>query len=257
MNMAFPAAEWAFKCTMRPLTGLLLLIAGAHAMATDHDSTAHQREHKQMLRDIAHDFAETARATGIRAPSPALTAALLEVPRHAFVAADSRDAAYANRPLPIGHGQTISQPFIVALMTELAAIAPGSRVLEIGTGSGYQAAVLDALGARVFTIEIIPALANQAARVLADQGHGEVEVRVGDGNRGWPEAAPFDAILVTAGGSLPPSLVDQLAPGGRLVIPLDTPLGHQDLTLFEKSVDGTVQRRSILPVRFVPLIGAH
>jgi len=242
---------------MRTLLGLLVLIAGAHAMATDKGASAHMHEQHRMLREIARDFAETARMTGISTPSAPVVAALRAVPRHAFVAAHNRDAAYANRPLPIGHGQTISQPFIVALMTELAAITPGARVLEIGTGSGYQAAVLDALGARVYTIEIIPALASQAAAVLTDQGHTGVEVRIGDGNRGWPEAAPFDAIIVTAGGSLPPALIEQLAPGGRLVIPLDTPLGHQDLTLFEKLPDGTVHRRSILPVRFVPLIGAE
>lgn len=240
----------------RVLFGLLVLLAGAPAMATDDTPDPRLHEQDRMLREIARDFAETARSTGIDAPSAAVVAAMSAVPRHAFVSAHNRDAAYANRPLPIGHGQTISQPFIVALMTELAAIAPGARVLEIGTGSGYQAAVLDALGAHVHTIEIIPALATQASTVLSEQGHTDVEVRIGDGNRGWPEAAPFDAIIVTAGGSLPPALIDQLAPGGRLLIPLDTPLGHQDLTMFEKLPDGTVRSRSILPVRFVPLIGA-
>jgi len=236
------------------LLGLSALLAGSSAMAADNDANASIDAQDRMLREIVRDFAETAHSTGIRTPSAPVVAALRSVPRHAFAAAHNRDAAYANRPLPIGHGQTISQPFIVALMTELAAIVPGARVLEIGTGSGYQAAILDALGARVYTIEIIPELARQATAVLAEQGHGSVEVRIGDGNRGWPEAAPFDAIIVTAGGSLPPTLLEQLAPGGRLIIPLDTPLGHQDLSLFTRLPDGSIHRRNILPVRFVPLI---
>jgi protein-L-isoaspartate(D-aspartate) O-methyltransferase len=244
------------RSSLLRLLSLFALLAGSPAMAAENDASALLEEQNRMLREIVRDFAETARTTGIEAPSPPVVAALRAVPRHAFVAAHSRDAAYANRPLPIGHGQTISQPFIVALMTELAAIAPGARVLEIGTGSGYQAAILDALGAHVYTIEIIPELAAQAAAVLAEQGHTGVDVRVGDGNRGWPEAAPFDAIIVTAGGSLPPALLEQLAPGGRLIIPLDTPLGHQDLSLFTKLPDGSIHRRNILPVRFVPLIGA-
>ncbi|MEX2482020.1 MAG: protein-L-isoaspartate(D-aspartate) O-methyltransferase [Gammaproteobacteria bacterium] len=212
------------------------------------------REQARMVAEVERDFAQTAHLTGIDAMSPALAEAMRTVPRHAFVNPRDRAAAYANRPLPIGHGQTISQPFIVALMTELTGVGPQRRVLEIGTGSGYQAAILAALGADVYSIEIIPQLAERAAQVLAEQGYAAVQVRVGDGNRGWPEAAPFDAIVVTAGGELPPALIEQLAPGGRLVIPLDTPQGSQDLTLFEKQSDGSVSRRSILPVRFVPLV---
>lgn len=240
---------------MRTLAALCLLLAAAHwpmsAAATQ------ERAQARMLQAIADDFAATARETGLAAMSAAVAAAFRAVPRHAYVEDYSDELAYANRPLPIGHGQTISQPFIVALMTELAALAPGDRVLEIGTGSGYQAAILAALGAEVYTIEIIPELADRAAATLAAQGIDHVQVAIGDGNLGWPEAAPFAAILVTAGGNLPPALIEQLAPGGRLVIPLDTASGDQVLTLIEKDSHGTVTRRKVLPVRFVPLVGGE
>lgn len=234
------------------LLPLSLLLASVSVMAADSHSDAART---RLMNDIAHDFIATARMTGVREMSPAVAAAMASVPRHRFVPAGGQAAAYANRPLTIGHGQTISQPFIVALMTELAAVSPGDRVLEIGTGSGYQAAVLAALGARVYTIEIIEPLGRRAAGLLAELGYDTVEVRIGDGNAGWPEAAPFDAIVVTAGGDLPASLVDQLAVGGRLVIPLDTAWGEQELTLLEKQADGSVTQRGVLPVRFVPLVG--
>ena len=180
-----------------------------------------------------------------------------QIPRHLFVDEALQEQAYGDHPVPIGLGQTLSQPYIVALMTSLLVVRPHMRILEIGTGSGYQAAILAALGAEVYTIEIIPELADRAAATLAAQGIDHVQVAIGDGNHGWPEAAPFAAILVTAGGSLPPALIEQLAPGGRLVIPLDTASGDQVLTLIEKDSHGTVTRRKVLPVRFVPLVGGE
>ncbi len=181
-------------------------------------------------------------------------AAMEKVPRHEFVPAHLRDQAYEDCPLPIGHGQTISQPYIVAFMTEQLAPKPTDRVLEIGTGSGYQAAVLAELVAAVYTIEIIEPLGRQAMADLARLGYTNVCVRIGDGYQGWPEAAPFDAIIVTcAPDHVPQPLVDQLKEGGRMVIPVG-PLGDQQLYVLEKR-EGTVKRRAVLPVRFVPMTG--
>lgn len=208
-----------------------------------------------MLEEIAADYRATGYLTGRHRMSANLQAALARVPRHAFVPADVVDSAYLNRPLSIGHGQTISQPFIVALMTDLLDLEPGCSVLEIGTGSGYQAAVLAELGASVYSMEIVAPLAEAAAARLRDLGYATVAVKAGDGNYGWPEAAPFDRIIVTAGGRLPPALLEQLADGGKLIIPLEDPGGEQVLTLFEKSPDGTVSERAVLPVRFVPITG--
>ena len=177
------------------------------------------------------------------------------VARHEFVPADQRPYAYENTPLPIGHDQTISQPVVVALMTQLVRPRAGMRVLEVGTGSGYQAAVLAETGARVWTIEIFRVLADEATRRLARLGYRTVTVRHGDGYAGWPEEAPFDAIVVTAGAeSIPPALVQQLAPGGRLVMPVGNPMLDQELVLIEKDAEGRVASRRILPVRFVPLL---
>ena len=182
-------------------------------------------------------------------------AAMRMVPRHEFVPQDQRAWAYADTPLPIGHEQTISQPTIVALMTQLIRPRPGLRVLEVGTGSGYQAAVLAATGARVWTIEIIRALADQARARLRRLGYQDIRVRHGDGYAGWPEAGPFDAIVVTAGAdSIPPPLIDQLAPGGRLVMPVGDPWTDQRLVLLEKDASGRIASRDLLPVRFVPLV---
>lgn len=208
-----------------------------------------------LLEEIAADYRETADYTGLRAMSPAVREALRRVPREAFVETHDAARAYINRPLSIGHGQTISQPFIVALMTDLLAVAPGDRVLEIGTGSGYQAAVLAELGCEVYTIEIVDALADTARERLARLGYAKVSVRSGDGNLGWPEHAPFAAIIVTAAGPLPPALVAQLAPGGRLVIPLGSAAGEQLLTVVTRSAEGEVRLERRLPVRFVPLTG--
>jgi len=189
-------------------------------------------------------------ARGVK--DPRVLAALRAVPRHLFVPEAERSLAYADRPLSIGHDQTISQPYIVALMTELAAVAPGQKVLEVGTGSGYQAAVLAALGAKVWSIEIVQPLAKRAGALLASLGYA-VQVRHGDGYRGWPAAAPFDAILVTAAPPrIPEPLKQQLRVGGRLVMPLGT--RSQELILLTRTESGFT-RRSVLPVIFVPMTG--
>jgi protein-L-isoaspartate(D-aspartate) O-methyltransferase len=185
----------------------------------------------------------------------ATLAAMRAVPRHEFVPPDQRPYAYENTPLPIGNDQTISQPVVVAFMTQLVRPRAGMRVLEVGTGSGYQAAVLAETGARVWTIEIFRALAEAARQRLARLGYRGVTVRHGDGYAGWPEAAPFDAIVVTAGAdSIPPPLIEQLAPGGRLVMPVGDPHFDQELVLIEKDAGGRVASRRLLPVRFVPLL---
>ncbi len=180
-------------------------------------------------------------------------AAMGKVPRHALVPADVRAQAYADSPLPIGGGQTISQPYIVAYMTEQLALKGGARVLEVGTGSGYQAAILGELAAEVYTIEIVPALARRAAADLARLGYRNVVVREGDGYRGWPEKAPFDAIVVTAAPpEVPAPLIEQLKPGGRLVLPVGD--DYQELLRVTKDAQG-VRRQRLLPVRFVPMTG--
>ncbi|CAN5292815.1 protein-L-isoaspartate(D-aspartate) O-methyltransferase [soil metagenome] len=182
--------------------------------------------------------------------------AMLSVPRHRFVPEEYRRHAYADRPLPIGEGQTISQPYIVAFMTELLELTPGDDVLEVGTGSGYQAAVTSLLADTVFTIEIIESLADSAFDRLDRLGYANVLARQGDGYYGWPDRAPFEAIVVTAAaGHIPPPLVQQLAPGGRMAIPVGGPFQVQHLVLVEKAPDGTVTTRNVLPVQFVPLVG--
>jgi protein-L-isoaspartate(D-aspartate) O-methyltransferase len=185
---------------------------------------------------------------------PRVKDAMARVPRHLFVPPVLQPHAYENRPLPIGHGQTISQPYIVALMTDLLKPGRQDRVLEIGTGSGYQAAVLAELVRSVYTIEIVEPLATEARARLARLGYRNVEVRAGDGYKGWEEHAPFDAIMVTAGADVvPPPLLRQLKPGGRMVIPVGTAGSIQSLTLIEKLADGSTRSREVIPVRFVPL----
>jgi protein-L-isoaspartate(D-aspartate) O-methyltransferase len=180
--------------------------------------------------------------------------AVSSIDRALFVPDELQSRAYDDSPLPIGHGQTISQPYIVALMTELARVKPGDKVLEVGTGSGYQAAILGKLAARVFTIEIVDPLAKQAADRLKALGLANVTVRSGDGYAGWPEEAPFDAIIVTAAPEkTPPPLIEQLRPGGRIVIPIGK--GLQELVVMEKSASGKMAQRAVLPVRFVPFTG--
>jgi protein-L-isoaspartate(D-aspartate) O-methyltransferase len=195
---------------------------------------------------------EELQALGIS--DPKVLAAMARVPRHLFVPPELRPYAYDDRPLPIGHGQTISQPYIVALSTQALALTPQDRVLEIGTGSGYQTAVLAELAGEVFTVERLPELSREAQRRLTALGYRNVKFKVGDGTKGWPEEAPFSAILVTAAApQVPPSLVDQLAEGGRLVIPLGGRTS-QDLWLLIKR-KGRLEREYLCPCTFVPLIG--
>ena len=181
--------------------------------------------------------------------------AMRDTPRHLFVPEDLRSSAYEDHPLPIGHGQTISQPYIVAFMTELLAVQPEMTVLEIGTGSGYQAAILAALSKTVYTIEIVPELASRAVEVFDRLALSNIETRVGDGYAGWPEHAPFDRILLTAAPpEIPQALIDQLSPGGRLVAPVGRWSWAQELIVLEKDRYGKVRERTSLPVRFVPMV---
>jgi protein-L-isoaspartate(D-aspartate) O-methyltransferase len=194
---------------------------------------------------------EELRREGIH--SQAVLDAIDRVPRHKFVPAELLGLAYYNRPLPIGHEQTISQPFIVAYMTQAADISPGEKVLEIGTGSGYQAAVLAELAGEVYSVEIIPALAESARSRLSELGYSNIRVKTGNGYLGWPEHAPFDAIVVTAApDQVPPALVEQLATQGKLVIPVG--VGDQQMLVITKTAGGIVEQRTI-PVRFVPMTG--
>ena len=215
---------------------------------------SYARERARMVEEIAALTRETRLETGRAALAERVMAAMAAVPRHEFVPESEKRGAYANRPLPIGSGQTISQPFIVALMSDLMAVKPGDKVLEIGTGSGYQAAVLAELAITVHTIEIIEPLAREARERLDRAGYRKVITRIGDGYRGWPEEAPFDAIMVTAAPrEVPQPLVDQLKRGGRLVVPVGSHGSGQSLLVIEKKPDGTVTRHTVLAVRFVPL----
>jgi protein-L-isoaspartate(D-aspartate) O-methyltransferase len=210
---------------------------------------------RQLLEDIGRHTGETRAWTGRERLSDRVMAAMARVPRHAFVPEAEADVAYLDRPLPIGHGQTISQPFIVAMMTELLAVEPHHRVLEIGSGCGYQTAVLAELASRVFAIERVGALAEAAAERLQRLGYANVEMRQGDGYLGWPEAAPFDRILVAAApADIPPALIEQLKPGGRLVMPVGRDGDSQSLVLGSKHADGRFETERLLPVSFVPLV---
>ena len=214
------------------------------------------RANQRMLEEIEREVHYTRHLLGLDRLSDPVQAALRDVPRHAFVPDALQDAAYDNGPLPIGEGQTISQPYIVAIMTELLALKPEHQVLEIGTGSGYQAAILAQLVRQVYSIEIVDTLARRAAQRLKLLGFLNVQTRCGDGYHGWSEAAPFDAIMITAAtAAVPPPLFEQLAPGGRLIVPLDAGF-DQELVLFCKSPEGALSQRKLLPVAFVPMTGA-
>ncbi len=234
----------------------------------DGDDTIAAR--KAMIEEIAVEVAGTRKWLGKDSLDHRVMAAMEKVARHLFISEAgrpeaSRKRAYANRPQPIGHGQTISQPYIVAVMTDMAAPGPNDQVLEIGTGCGYQTAVLAELAARVYSVEVVPELARPAAERLRRLGYSNIEMRIGDGAPGWPEHAPYDAIVVTAAAwrRIPPALIDQLAPGGRLVVPVDhsrsaarTPFTdqEQDLLLVTKDQKGRTSERKMLPVAFVPLV---
>lgn len=258
-NPAFSAADEALRNDTHPKVVRLAITAflaiTASSTATLPAGRDYAAERSDMLRVIEKYAASSTAALGRDHIDPPVLAVMGRVPRHEFVPEPIRAEAYADRPLPIGYGQTISQPFIVAVMTDLLAVGPDSTVLEIGTGSGYQAAVLSGLVRRVYTIEIIPQLAQTAAERLNRLGYGNVETRTGDGYYGWSEAAAFDGILVTAAAShVPPPLIQQLKPGGRMVIPLGGPFALQQLVLVEKQPDGRTRTRELLPVAFVPLM---
>lgn len=216
------------------------------------DRFAEQRE--QMIREIKEEVRALQDILGKSTLDDRVMEAIHQVPRHLFVPTDEVAFAYVNSPLSIGHGQTISQPFIVALMTDLLAVGEEDVVLEVGTGSGYQAAVLAQVVKRVYSIEMVADLGEQARGRLHDLGYSNVEVGIGNGRRGWPEKAPFDAIIVTAATEeIPPALVAQLDTGGRMVIPVGARYATQTLTVLEKVADGNLISRSVLPVAFVPL----
>jgi len=209
---------------------------------------------KRMLAEIEGEVAYTRSLIGKSKLAPRVMAAIGKVSRETFVSTDLNDFAYENGPLPIGYGQTISQPYIVALMTDLLQLEPDHIVLEVGTGSGYQAAVLSQLVKQVFTIERIPELADASAARLKSLGYSNIEYRTGNGYDGWPEHAPYDAIIVTAAAShIPQALIEQLKSGGRLVIPVGLPYMPQELMLVEKDEQGKIHTRDILGVAFVPL----
>lgn len=212
----------------------------------------------RMLREIRREVKSTVRWIGKAHLDRRVMVAMRNVPRHEFVPEEYHYFAYDNAPLAIGYGQTISQPYIVALMADLLETTPEDVILEVGTGSGYQAAVLSRLVKQVYSIEIVPALAEAAAARLRRLGRNNVEVRAGDGYHGWEEHAPYDGIIVTAAtDAIPPPLIAQLKPGARLVIPLGTPFGHQVLSVVNKDADDGVVVRDVLPVAFVPLTGSH
>ena len=214
-----------------------------------------ERRRNALIEEIQSGMAATASWTGRSRLGKRLLRALREVHREDFLPPNMRDAAFRDGALPLGCGQTISQPFIVALMTEMLDLDTDSRVLEIGTGSGYQAAILACLARRVYSIERIPELAGSAAARLRDLGYDNVETRCGDGYAGWPEAAPFDAIVVTAAAPfLPPKLLEQLKPGGRMTIPVGMPSSHQDLLLVTRDEAGEIHQRNLLAVAFVPMV---
>lgn len=240
----------------RPLA-LILLLAAASASCSEEATPGETTETPmaRMISEIQMDARRTAPYTGVDRIGDAVVSALRATLREEFVPPRNRSLAYANHPLPIGHGQTISQPFIVAIMTEVLNVEPHDKVLEIGTGSGYQAAVLSHLAAEVYTIEIVPELAETATKRLDRLGYDNVHVRTGDGWYGWPDHAPFDGVIITAvSDEIPPALVEQLSEDGLLVMPLGDDDGFQELVVYSKR---TAVTTPLFPVRFVPLTGEH
>ncbi len=237
---------------------LLVCLALGPASVLGGSEPDFERLRKELIREIKEDVRETAESIGRDHFQDKVFQALASVPRHRFVPEKHRRRAYENRPLPIGYGQTISQPYIVALMTDLLDLEPEETVLEVGTGSGYQAAVLAELVRKVVTVEIIPELAKQAKQRFQLLGIENIRAAQKDGYYGFPEEAPFDAIMVTAAGDhIPPPLIKQLEPGGRMVLPVGGPFMVQQLTLVRKDLNGEIHTEQMLPVRFVPLTGGH
>ena len=246
------------RSTLSTAFACLWVLAQAAPAADARAADSYAVQRAAMVSTIEADVAQTSLYLDKQALDPRVMAAMGKVARHALVPEDQREDAYQNRPLPIGYGQTISQPYLVAVMTDLLKPRPGDRVLEVGTGSGYQAAILAELVERVFTMEVIAPLGERAHTALQSLGYNNIEVQVADGYYGWPTQAPFDAIVVTAAAShVPPPLLKQLKPGGRMVIPVGSSFMVQQLLLVEKSADGEISTRQILPVRFVPLTGDH
>jgi protein-L-isoaspartate(D-aspartate) O-methyltransferase len=233
---------------------VLIAIWASSTIAADSYSTARQR----MIRLIEQDVRETSLYLDKAHLDPRVIEVMGQVQRHQFVPLAVREKAYENRPLPIGYGQTISQPYIVAIMTDLISPEPEAQALEVGTGSGYQAAVLSHLVRKVYTMEIVEPLGKQAIERLERLGYDNIEVSIADGYYGWETHAPFDIIIVTAAAShIPPPLIKQLKPGGKMIIPVGSRFMTQQLILIEKEADEQTTLRQILPVRFVPLTGEH
>lgn len=225
----------------------------AESMSGPNDDFKEARE--ALIAEIEAEAEEVRGFLGADRIDPKVLDAIRAVPREEFVPDPVRDLAYVNRPLAIGHGQTISQPFIVAAMTSALELTPSDRVLEIGTGCGYQTAVLARLARRIYTVEVIERLGEAARDRLTRQGYGNIEFRIGNGWRGWPEHAPYDAIIVTAAArERPAALVDQLTEGGRMILPIGPAGGTQRLTRIEKRPGGELRSSGFLPVAFVPLI---
>ena len=242
---------------MKPLTGLGTIVLLVSLTAAAH-AQEFAEERAEMVETIERHAERVPRALEGGDIDPEILRVMRVIPRHEFIPEDERGLAYEDRPVPIGYGQTISQPFIVALMTDLLDVEPGDTVLEIGTGSGYQAAVLSPLVDEMRTIEIVPELGERASQVLEELDYENVETKITDGYYGWPEAAPFDGIVVTAAAShIPRPLVEQLKVGGRMVIPIGGPFAAQQLMLVEKQEDGSVTTNQLLPVQFVPFTRAN
>lgn len=236
------------------IIGIILLLFSSHVIAED----VFQQQRHALVDEIRDEAISRRYSLGREGLDDRVLDAMRKVPRHEFVPRDQRFYAYENMPLAIGYGQTISQPYIVAVMTDLLKLKKTDRVLEVGTGSGYQAAILAELADSVYTIEIIEPLAKQAAENLKQTGYASVHTRSGDGYYGWETAAPFDGVVVTAVAShIPPPLIKQLKPGGRMVIPVGAPFMMQYLVLVTKDKDNKITAHQILPVRFVPLTGGH
>ena len=235
--------------------------AGIRVFAAQQPDEAQQKyteSRLNLVHTIENHVRETSAYLGKAVLSPTVIQAIGLVPRHEFVPERLRSRAYEDRPLPIGYDQTISQPYIVAVMTDLLELQPGCKVLDIGTGSGYQAAILAEICDTVYTIEIVAALGQEARARLERLGYENITVRIGDGFHGWPSQQPFDAIIVAAvAADLPPPLLEQLKSGGRMIIPLHSGIRGQQLVLVEKHSDEKITRQEILPVRFVPLTGDH
>ncbi len=247
---AHPVKPGPTGCSRAALTVLMLVLTAACGGGEEVEQAGSERDPVESSRQRMVD--EQLRRRGIT--DPAVLHAMAAVPRHEFLPESQRPLAYTDQPLPISQGQTISQPYIVALMTQVLELKPGESVLEIGTGSGYQAAVLAEITDHVYTIEILEPLAVRARETLQRLGYRNVLVRLGDGYRGWPEYAPFDAIVVTAAPDhIPQPLVDQLKVGGRMVIPIGS--YFQELILLRKGADGNLTRQGVIPVRFVPMVG--